>query len=258
LEEGLCDVKVENLKLIMRKSDGYVNATKLCKDAGKEYSNWKRLDGSENLLSAFERSLQICRDLLVESITTGINETRGTYVHPKIAIQIANWCSPEFAVKVSDIIFRYYSGDLFLIRDVVQNFNATHEETKVSRVEVTISEEKKLELRERESKLEKEKVEIEERKSKLDQEILERSLALLDLSDPRQKIVADSLKINAVNYFQRMRFPALTQGEEQKVSQELPALSIIVSKMIQVVEKGSKSTIRAALELYTMSVAKIN
>jgi hypothetical protein len=37
---------------------------------------------------------------------------KGTFVHPKLAIYLAQWCSAEFAVEVSELVFRYLSGGL--------------------------------------------------------------------------------------------------------------------------------------------------
>ena len=44
-------------------------------------------------------------DLLIQSVTGGKNENRKTWVHPQVAINIAQWISPEFDVKVSKWIF---------------------------------------------------------------------------------------------------------------------------------------------------------
>ena len=52
-------------------------------------------------MEELERSLQICRDPLTIQITGGPNEGRGTWVHPDVAIHLAQWCSPKFAVQVS-------------------------------------------------------------------------------------------------------------------------------------------------------------
>lgn len=48
--------------------------------------------------------------LLVQVISDGPNRQRGTWVHPRVAIHLAQWCSPKFAVKVVDLVFRYTLG----------------------------------------------------------------------------------------------------------------------------------------------------
>lgn len=93
-----------------RINDGYINATAMCQAAGKEWSAYRRLDTTGEFIYALERSLQIHRDLLIRSIITGPNEQRGTWVHPQVAIHLAQWASAEFAVLVSEWVFEWLSG----------------------------------------------------------------------------------------------------------------------------------------------------
>ena len=85
-----------------READGYVNATELCRAAGKQVG---RITGktrrAQEFVTELEWSLGIPRDHVVQSITTGPNESRGTWIHPDIAIHLAQWCSARFAVQVS-------------------------------------------------------------------------------------------------------------------------------------------------------------
>lgn len=37
---------------------------------------------------------------MIIKVSTGPNETRGSYVHPKLIPHIASWCNHEFATKV--------------------------------------------------------------------------------------------------------------------------------------------------------------
>jgi prophage antirepressor-like protein len=82
--------------------DGYVNVTKLCKAGGKEYKHWKENKESEAVIKAIERSVGIPTDLIIRDIRTGKNESRGTFVHRRLALIIAQWISPDFAVQVAD------------------------------------------------------------------------------------------------------------------------------------------------------------
>ena len=88
-----------------RADDGYINATALCKAAGKEWSAYFRTAPTQAFLAELSRSLNVDRDLLIQSITTGQNEYRGTWVHPQVSINLAQWASPEFAVQVSQWVF---------------------------------------------------------------------------------------------------------------------------------------------------------
>jgi len=98
----------------MNTKNGYINATKMCADGGKRFDNWIRNDGNKEMVKCFgefiNRSPQIRGDLLI-IVNTGINEIRGTYVHPDLIPHIASWVSPAFAYKVSKIV------NNFLIRE---------------------------------------------------------------------------------------------------------------------------------------------
>jgi len=92
----------------IRKSDGYVNATKMCQEAGREWKTYHR--SNKEFIEEVSRSVQNCTDLLIQQTTTGPNEDRGTWVHHQVAIHLAMWCSPVFAVAVTDLVTRYLTG----------------------------------------------------------------------------------------------------------------------------------------------------
>ncbi|MGL4673758.1 MAG: KilA-N domain-containing protein, partial [Wohlfahrtiimonas sp.] len=68
------------LSLYQRPSDGYVDATRLCKQAGKRINNYLRITETKEYLAELERSTLISADLLVVTKSTGLNEERGTWV----------------------------------------------------------------------------------------------------------------------------------------------------------------------------------
>lgn len=81
-----------------RPTDGFVNATAMCKAYGKLFNDYGRLDRTTQYLQALSRSTGNPVDLLIQMITTGPNHLRGTWVHPRIAVDLARWLHPEFAV----------------------------------------------------------------------------------------------------------------------------------------------------------------
>ena len=93
-------LKLENDKeiLIPVRSDGYVNATILCNSAGKRIDNWMRLNSTKQL---FEKFCKYLSSEGVKSIVSLQGKYGGTFIHPDIAIQLAQWCSPSFAIQVS-------------------------------------------------------------------------------------------------------------------------------------------------------------
>ena len=101
-----------DVPVCQRPIDGYINVTQICKAEGKEFSDWYRLDDTKRYLSAVGRSLGIPRDLLVQSVTNGPNAGRGTWAHPRPALRIAQWCSPEVAAQVDEWLEAWIRGDI--------------------------------------------------------------------------------------------------------------------------------------------------
>lgn len=80
-----------SVPVLVRKKDGFINATKLCKDHGKRFGNWYQLDSSQRFLQQVDVSSKEVQIDQVEICTTGENDARGTWVHPRVAVQIVNW-----------------------------------------------------------------------------------------------------------------------------------------------------------------------
>lgn len=79
-----------------RPSDQYINATAMCKATGKQYNDYSRLGQTEEFLVALSQQtgIPVC-DLVISIKGTG------TWVHRRVAIHLAQWCSADFAVWVS-------------------------------------------------------------------------------------------------------------------------------------------------------------
>lgn len=85
----------------IRQSDRYVSATDMAQACGKRYHDWARLSSTTEYLQAFEESAGIPVGQLLEvNESQGSNESRGTWLHPKVALRFAQWCSAKFAVQV--------------------------------------------------------------------------------------------------------------------------------------------------------------
>ena len=81
-----------------RRADGYVNASAMCQAAGRRWHHYAVNLRSAEYIKALEGSAGIPADLLAQTVLTGRNEGRGTWVHPRLAVDLARWISPEFAV----------------------------------------------------------------------------------------------------------------------------------------------------------------
>src|SRR5256885_1125473 len=87
-----------------RASDGYVNATQLCAIAGKRWHNYVRNETTGHFLRALAAKTRISVMELNQEVRSA-DGVPSTWVHPKVAIHLAQWLSADFAVQVSEWIY---------------------------------------------------------------------------------------------------------------------------------------------------------
>ncbi|HIF7454090.1 TPA: KilA-N domain-containing protein, partial [Escherichia coli] len=95
----------------LRAKDGYINATSMCRTAGKLLSDYTRLKTTQEFFDELSRDMGIPISELIQSFKGGRPENQGTWVHPDIAINLAQWLSPKFAVQVSRWVREWMSGE---------------------------------------------------------------------------------------------------------------------------------------------------
>jgi hypothetical protein len=78
-----------------RTTDGYINATAMCRANGKNWSAYRETDRCQEYIDALADSSEIRGMNLIES--RGGNGG-GTWIHPQIAVDLARWISAPFAV----------------------------------------------------------------------------------------------------------------------------------------------------------------
>lgn len=103
---------VEEQPISQRASDGYVNATAMCQAVGKQINDYARLKTTPQYLDALSSETGIPVSDLIQSIKGGQPGLQGTWVHPQVAIHLAQWLSPEFSVKVTKWVFDWMSGGM--------------------------------------------------------------------------------------------------------------------------------------------------
>jgi len=81
--------------------DGYVNATAMAAACGGRLDNYMRSPQTRAFLDALARSLNLSERDLLEARQGGTPSEQGTWVHPQVAIHLAQWLSPAFAVQVT-------------------------------------------------------------------------------------------------------------------------------------------------------------
>lgn len=95
-----------------RQADGFVNATAMCQAGGKRWNNYARNDRTREYICALAADLGTqmpCAAAvagfpasgiqgLIHVIKGGQPGLQGTWVHPRLAVDLARWISPSFAV----------------------------------------------------------------------------------------------------------------------------------------------------------------
>lgn len=98
MSESTIAHRFNSLEVHQRVADGYINLNQMAAAADKRIDNWTRLQETTSLLREFE-SDSLYRG--VQPLITIEGRGGGTWAHPDIAIQFAQWCSPAFALQVS-------------------------------------------------------------------------------------------------------------------------------------------------------------
>jgi hypothetical protein len=137
-----------DFKLVVDRSTGYFNATKLAKEGQKKFDDWKILENSKRLMDYYERRYHNSDiDFLYEA--KGDNQDKldcqiiGTYVPKELILAIASWISTEFYDKCNSVIVnfcvnRYKSLSLKMLQRHVQ-------EAEEKMVQLSLKKQKKLE-----------------------------------------------------------------------------------------------------------------
>lgn len=94
-----------------RESDGWVNATAMCQAGGKRLNDYVRLDRTSEYVCALQHAIAgqtpcaaavagnpATLPAVIETRQGGAAHLQGTWVHPRLAVDLARWISPAFAV----------------------------------------------------------------------------------------------------------------------------------------------------------------
>jgi hypothetical protein len=112
-------------RVIIDKTNGYVNATKMCRAGNKDYYDWSRLKSTQQLIQALQEELLAENTLRISP--PGIPGTEiiqcfnvipsygndvdrlvaGTYIHPDLVPSLAGWISPQFQLKANRVVNSY-------------------------------------------------------------------------------------------------------------------------------------------------------
>jgi len=92
-----------------RASDGYINATELCKAAGRRWNDYRETQRTKDFFAVLSTKTGIPVLVLIQQVRDS-NGVASTWIHPKAAINLGQWLSAEFAVQVADWVHDWLSG----------------------------------------------------------------------------------------------------------------------------------------------------
>lgn len=109
---------INGIVVQQRRADGYINGTAMCATHNKDISDWLRANETLELAGALAEDLGIKSNPVKSpnSLKTRVSASYptlvivkrgapdsggGVWLHPDLAISLAQWCSPKFAIQVS-------------------------------------------------------------------------------------------------------------------------------------------------------------
>jgi hypothetical protein len=141
----------DNYQLEYREEDGFINITNLCKAGGKQFKHWNSIDKTKRFLDVLSSTVGIATFELLKQEQGG-NGERHTWAHPQVAINIAQWISPEFDVLVSKWVYEIMLTGKVDIRDnkTTQELDQMNVENKLLKNRIKLLESKVLQKQPRE------------------------------------------------------------------------------------------------------------
>ena len=97
----------QGFTISQQKDNGYVNLNQMADANGKRIDHWLNNKSTKELIAEFENQYSDTRNSgyrpnePIETERGGSGGGGGTWAHPLIAIQFAQWCSPKFSLQVS-------------------------------------------------------------------------------------------------------------------------------------------------------------
>ncbi len=103
---------INGIELTIRKDDGYVNISSLCLTNKKQFQSWYRNESATEFLNVLTQEMQSEFELknlpIPKLVDMSAVRKNGTFVHPLVAIKIAQWISPKFDVAVTKWIYQLF------------------------------------------------------------------------------------------------------------------------------------------------------
>lgn len=100
--------EANGLQIGQRRLDGYINLTKMAQANGKKVNDYLRLDATKAFIDELSLVTGIPASKIIQvKKGRGDRVEQGTWGHPQVATNCAQWCSAKFAVLVSNWVMEW-------------------------------------------------------------------------------------------------------------------------------------------------------
>ena len=103
-EENFLIGKYNQIEIIYRQSDGYINASKLCSHANRDFRTFKKSDRFRKITKYWNELNGTGNSLFPSYELKKIFKVEGQYIHPRLIHFVVDWISIEYAFKVQKIM----------------------------------------------------------------------------------------------------------------------------------------------------------
>lgn len=102
ISERFATARYDDLEVLVDKTNGYANASRLCTDArpkARRVDKWFETDLAKEVLRELGAILEVSPTSLLVKVRDP-SDAKGIYVHPSVLPHIAAWAIPPFAIKL--------------------------------------------------------------------------------------------------------------------------------------------------------------
>ena len=112
---------LNDIVITSRSEDNYINATQLCQAGNKKFGHWYSLDITKQLINELASDIEIPISLLIDvKKGNSVEIIQSSWIHPDLAIQLAQWISPKFAIQVSKWIRELFTTGKVELNDTIK------------------------------------------------------------------------------------------------------------------------------------------
>lgn len=95
--------EVDDFEINQRVSDGYINATEMCDVCSKDFADYTEIRFTKRFLRELSHEIHVDKSDLIQND----DNNEDMWVHPRVAINLAQWVSPKLAVLVPMWVFQW-------------------------------------------------------------------------------------------------------------------------------------------------------